>query len=119
MKEIVRQNNLFVKERLTKSEAIKLFEKMGEIYKLEIIKDIPDETVTVYRQGNFVDLCRGPHLLSTGRVRAFKLTGLAGAYWRGDENNKMLQRVYGTAFAEKHELKQHLQRIEEAKKERS
>ena len=116
MKEIVRQNNPFVKEMLTKAEAIELFEKMGEPYKLEIIKEIPDETVTVYRQGNFVDLCRGPHLLSTGRVKAFKLTSLAGAYWRGDENNKMLQRVYGTAFAEKHELKQHLQRIEEAKK---
>lgn len=116
MREIIRQNSPFIEERLTKAEAIKLFEKMGEPYKLEIIKDIPDESVTVYRQGNFADLCRGPHLLSTGRVKAFKLTGLAGAYWRGNENNKMLQRVYGTAFAEKHELKQHLQRIEEAKK---
>ncbi|MEE8423449.1 MAG: threonine--tRNA ligase [Thermodesulfobacteriota bacterium] len=116
MKEIVRQNNPFIKESLPKEEALKLFEKMGETYKLEIIKEIPDETVTVYRQGNFVDLCRGPHLLSTGRVKAFKLTSLAGAYWRGNEKNKMLQRVYATAFAEKHELKQYLQRIEEAKK---
>jgi threonyl-tRNA synthetase len=90
---------------------------MGEHYKAEIIEGIPaDEVISLYRQGEFVDLCRGPHVPSTGRIAAFKLTGVAGAYWRGDEHNEMLQRIYGTAFASEKELRQHLALLEEAKR---
>jgi threonyl-tRNA synthetase len=89
---------------------------MGEPYKVEIIESIPDEEVSIYRQGDFVDLCRGPHLFSTKGVKAFKLTHVAGAYWRGDESRKMLQRIYGTAFFDKKALKDHLNRVAEAEK---
>ncbi|WOJ98546.1 threonine--tRNA ligase [Congregibacter brevis] len=93
------------------------FEKMGESYKVEIIRDLPEgEEISLYRQGDWMDLCRGPHVPSTGKLGAFKLTKLAGAYWRGDSNNEMLQRVYGTAWANKKQLKQYLRRIEEAEK---
>jgi threonyl-tRNA synthetase len=87
-----------------------------EPYKLELLEEIPEETVSFYRDGDFVDLCRGPHMLSTGQVKHFKLLSVAGAYWRGDEKNKMLQRIYGTAFATKEALERHLQMLEEAKK---
>ncbi|MFK8041033.1 threonine--tRNA ligase [Congregibacter sp.] len=93
------------------------FEKMGESYKVEIIRDLPEgEEISLYRQGDWMDLCRGPHVPSTGKLGAFKLTKLAGAYWRGDSNNEMLQRVYGTAWGNKKQLKQYLRRIEEAEK---
>jgi threonyl-tRNA synthetase len=101
---------------LPKAEAVKLFRDMGECYKVEIIEALDTEIVSLYRQGDFVDLCRGPHLPSTSFCRAFKLTSIAGAYWRGDEKNKMLQRIYGTAFAEKKELDAYLERLEEAKR---
>ncbi len=116
MKEIVRANLPIVRQELTKEEALKLFTDSGDIYKQELINDIEDTHVSVYKQGDFIDLCRGPHLPSTGRVQAYKLTSIAGAYWRGDETKKMLQRIYGTSFPDKKELKAHLSRIEEAKK---
>jgi threonyl-tRNA synthetase len=101
---------------LSKEEAVKLFREMGESYKVEIIEALDTEKVSLYRQGDFVDLCRGPHLPSTSFCRVFKLTSIAGAYWRGDEKNKMLQRIYGTAFADKKELDAYLERLEEAKR---
>jgi threonyl-tRNA synthetase len=99
-----------------RGEAIDYFRNLGELYKVEIIEGIPDETVSLYTQGDFTDLCRGPHVPSTGRLGAFKLTRVAGAYWRGDERNEMLQRIYGTAFADAKALDEHLTLLEEAKK---
>jgi threonyl-tRNA synthetase len=117
MRALVKQNIPIRRREMTRKEALQLFSDMGETYKIELINELPeDETVSVYEQGDFIDLCRGPHLPSTGKIKAFKLTGLAGAYWRGNENNKMLQRIYGTAFPDKKALKAHLQLIEEAKK---
>jgi threonyl-tRNA synthetase len=116
MEEIAKSNLKVVREEMPKSQAIELFRKMGEDYKVAILKDIPEETVSLYRQGDWVDLCRGPHVPSTKALRAFKLTGVAGAYWRGNEKNEMLQRIYGTAWATKEALKEHLRRLEEAKK---
>ena len=105
------------RELIERDKAIQLFDSLGEHYKCEIIKDIPaDETLSLYRQGDFVDLCRGPHVPSTGKLSVFKLTKVAGAYWRGDSNNATLQRIYGTAWANKKELKAHLNRLEEAEK---
>ncbi|HKI51371.1 MAG TPA: threonine--tRNA ligase, partial [Geothermobacteraceae bacterium] len=105
-----------VREEVTSAEAIKLFRELGEDYKVELIEDLGADTVSLYRQGDFVDLCRGPHIPSTGLLKAFKLTSVAGAYWRGDEKNAMLQRLYATAFTNKKELKVYLQRLEEARK---
>ena len=116
MKEIIKADHPFKREDLPKDKALELFREMGEGYKEEIISELDATAVSVYRQSGFVDLCRGPHIPSTGWIKAFKLTGTAGAYWRGDEKNKMLQRVYGTAFFSKDELKAYLERIEEAKK---
>ena len=105
------------RELVERDKAIQLFDSLGEHYKCEIIKDIPaDEILSLYRQGDFVDLCRGPHVPSTGKLSVFKLTKVAGAYWRGDSNNATLQRIYGTAWANKKELKAHLNRLEEAEK---
>ena len=104
------------REEMPKEEAIKLFHQMGEEYKVAILTDISEETVSLYRQGNWVDLCRGPHVPSTGIIQAFKLTGVAGAYWRGDEKNEMLQRIYGTSFPSQELLREHLHLLEEAKK---
>jgi len=101
---------------LSKTEAVQFFRELGETYKVEIIEELPSDTVSVYKQGNFTDLCRGPHLPTTAWCKAFKLTSIAGAYWRGDENRKMLQRIYGTAFADKKELDAYLERLEEAKR---
>jgi threonyl-tRNA synthetase len=101
---------------MDRETALKFFQDRKEVYKVELIQDLPDEKVSLYRQGNFIDLCRGPHLPSTGWVKSFKLTGVAGAYWRGDERNPMLQRIYGTSFPSQEELQNHLQRLEEAKK---
>ncbi len=116
MAEIVKRNLPIVRKELSRDEAIGLFRERGETYKLELIAGFPDETFSVYEQGDFVDLCRGPHLRYTGKAKAFKLLSIAGAYWRGDEKNKMLQRVYGTSFLTKDELKAHLDKLEEAKK---
>ena len=101
---------------LSSAEAIRMFEAMGEPYKTELINDIGAETVSVYSQGGFADLCRGPHVPSTSRIKAFKLLSIAGAYWRGDEKNRMLQRIYGTAFVDRKELEAYLHRLEEAKR---
>ncbi len=116
MKKIVKKRFSIKREELSKEEALKLFEELNEPYKVELIKEIPEEKVSIYRQGDFVDLCRGPHLPHTGWVKAFKLLSVAGAYWRGDEHNPMLWRIYGTAFFKKEDLEEHLRRLEEAKK---
>ena len=112
------QNNYPVKRKVfSKDDAIDLFESMDETYKVEIIQEIPpEETLSAYQQDSFIDLCRGPHVSSTGRIKYFKILNSSGAYWRGDENNKMLQRIYGTVFNTKKELKEYLQMLEEAKK---
>jgi threonyl-tRNA synthetase len=116
MKAIAEQNLKFEKIDMKKDEAIHFFKEKGEIYKVELIKGLPDETVTLYKHGNFTDLCRGPHVNYTKKLKAFKLLSIAGAYWRGDEKNKMLQRIYGTAFETKDALVQYLAQIEEAAK---
>lgn len=117
MRRIVEADLPLERVEVSRAEAEALFEKLGEPYKLEILRDLPpDATITLYRHGEWVDLCRGPHIFSTGRIRAFKLTSTAGAYWRGDERNKMLSRIYGTAFFDEKALREHLARIEEAKK---
>jgi len=116
MVEIIRSDYKFEHSELTKEEAEKLFKKKGEKYKLELIKEIPDEKVSVYKDGNFVDLCRGPHIESTGQVKAFKLLSIAGAYWHGIETNPMLQRIYGTAFDTEEALSNYLSLMEEARK---
>ena len=114
MREIVAANLPFVGEEVSKTKARKLFSEQP--YKLELIDDLPDKTVTIYRQGSFVDLCRGPHVNSTGEIKAFKLTSIAGAYWRGDEKRPMLQRIYGVAFDTETELEDYLSRLAEAAK---
>ncbi len=117
MKELVKENIPIVRKVMAREEAIRFFEKMGERYKAEIIRDLPaDEVISVYEQGDFIDLCRGPHVPSTGKLKAFKLMKLAGAYWRGDARNEMLQRIYGTAWPDKKALKAYLRRLEEAEK---
>jgi threonyl-tRNA synthetase len=116
MRELAKAGMPITREVLTKEEAIRLFKDMGEDYKVELIEDLDADTVSLYRQGDFADLCRGPHLPSTSFCKAFKLTSIAGAYWRGDEKRKMLQRIYGTAFADKKTLEEYLARLEEAKR---
>lgn len=115
MREIVKANLPVTREELPRQDAIALFRQMGEDYKVEIIDSIPEDVVSLYRQGEFIDLCRGPHVPSTGHLKAFKLTSIAGAYWRGDERNEMLQRIYGTAWANAKDLDAYLKRLEEAK----
>lgn len=117
MAKIVSEDLAIERFELPREEAIKLMEEKEEPYKVELIKDLPEDAViSFYRQGEYVDLCAGPHLMSTGLVKAFKLTSSSGAYWRGDEHNKMLQRIYGTSFPKKADLDHHLEMIEEAKK---
>ena len=117
MNAIVKQNLPIERMEMSRDDAVKFFKSMGEHYKAEIIESIPtDETLSLYKQGDFVDLCRGPHVPSTSKLKAFKLMKLAGAYWRGDSNNEMLQRVYGTAWENKEDLAAHLHRLEEAEK---
>jgi threonyl-tRNA synthetase len=116
MRELAKAGLPVVREVLTKEDAIQLFKDQGEEYKVELIKDLDAATVSLYKQGDFVDLCRGPHLPSTSFCKAFKLTSIAGAYWRGDESRKMLQRIYGTAFVDKKALDEYLARLEEAKR---
>lgn len=112
---IVKENLPITREVVSKEEALAMFKEAGEIYKVELIEELPEgERITLYRQGEFVDLCAGPHLPSTGKVKAFKLQSLAGAYWRGNEKNKMLQRIYGTAFEKKTDLEEYLKLLEEA-----
>ncbi len=117
MKEIIKGDFPIERFVYSKKEALKIFKDFSEPYKVELINDLPaGSTISCYKQGDFMDLCRGPHLPSTGKVKAFKLTSVTGAYWRGDEKNKMLTRIYGTAFAKKSELEEHLLALEEAKK---
>lgn len=117
MRELAKNDHTVSRKELTRAEAIKIFEAMDESYKVEIIKDIdPSEKLTAYQQADFIDLCRGPHVPSTGKIKHFKILGSSGAYWRGDEKNKMLQRIYGTSFGSKKALKDYLHFLEEAKK---
>lgn len=116
MQEIIAANQPFIRTEISKTDAISLFKGKGQIYKVELLESIEAETVSIYEQGGFVDLCRGPHLPNTGWLKAFKLIKVAGAYWRGDEKNAMLQRIYGTAFADGKDLRRYLNLLEEAKK---
>jgi threonyl-tRNA synthetase len=118
MDEIIAQDYPFLRQEVSRKEAIALFKNKGESYKVELINDLPEDikTVSLYNQGGYVDLCRGPHIPSTGMIKAFKLLSVAGAYWRGDEKNKMLQRIYGTGFATEEALTEYLHIVEEAKK---
>jgi len=118
MHEIVSADYPFIRREMSREEAVSFFRDKGEPYKVELLNDLPADVtdVSLYSQGGFVDLCRGPHIPSTGMVRVFKLLNVAGAYWRGDEKNKMLQRIYGTGFATQEELDNYLRLIEEAKK---
>jgi threonyl-tRNA synthetase len=117
MSKLVSQNLVVKRFELSRDEAVDFFKNKGEFYKAEIIESIPqDEILSLYEQGDFVDLCRGPHVPSTGKLKAFKLMKLAGAYWRGDSNNEMLQRVYGTAWSNKQDLEEYIHRLEEAEK---
>ncbi|ARA98849.1 MULTISPECIES: threonine--tRNA ligase [Geobacillus] len=116
MRKIVKENLDVVRKEVSRDEAIRLYEKIGDHLKLELINDIPEgETISIYEQGEFFDLCRGVHVPSTGKIKEFKLLSISGAYWRGDSNNKMLQRIYGTAFFKKEDLDHYLQLLEEAK----
>ncbi len=116
IKEIIKKKLPLEREELSKEEAKKLFQELREDFKLELLNEIPDEKVSIYKQGNFVDLCKGPHVLSTGDIKAIKLLSVSGAYWKGNEKNPMLWRIYGTAFFSKEELKAYLDRLEEIKK---
>lgn len=117
MKKIVKAGIPLVRKEISREKAIKLFQEKEEPYKVELIEDLPEDAlITLYEQGDFVDLCAGPHLFDTSKIKAFKLTSCTGAYWRGDSNRKMLKRIYGTAFQKKTELDEHLEALEEAKK---
>ena len=116
MREIVKKDLPFAREEWSREQAIRWFEEHGEPFKVEILRGLDVPTVSVYKQGDFLDLCRGPHVASTGSIRAFKLLSSSGAYWRGDEKNPMLQRIYGTAWLTQEELDKHLWRLDEAKK---
>lgn len=116
MKKIIKENLPIIREEVSREKALEFFKEQGEIYKVELVEDLPEDAIiTMYKQGDFVDLCAGPHIPSTGYVKAFKLTSIAGAYWRGDEHNKVLTRIYGTAFNNKTALAEYLQALEEAK----
>ena len=116
MAEISGQALPFSHRDISRQEAIEMFREHGEKYKVELLEEIEDDTVSIYQQGSFIDLCRGPHIPDTSWVKDFKLLRVAGAYWRGDENNDVLQRIYGTVFFDKKALKKHLNDLEEAKK---
>ena len=116
MKEIIDRDLPIIRQVVSRGEAIRIFRERKEPYKVELIEDLPDAQVTLYQQGEFIDLCRGPHLSSTRKIKAFKLISVAGAYWRGDERNKMLQRIYGTAFPSSEALENHLFLLEEARR---
>lgn len=116
MRKIVTEDIPIIRKEIPRKDAIDLFSTLGEIYKVELLQELSDDIVSLYEQGDFVDLCRGPHLPSTGYIKAFKLLSIAGAYWRGDEKNKMLQRIYGVAFPDEKMLKEHMAFLEEVKK---
>jgi threonyl-tRNA synthetase len=116
MLEIIQKDYKFVRQEIDKQEAIKIFKERNEIYKLELLNEIPEEKVSIYIHNNFLDLCRGPHITSTGQLKYFKLLSISGAYWRGNEKNPQLTRIYGTAFFTKEELDNYLYQLEEAKK---
>ncbi len=116
MKELASQNNMFERSEVSKTDAIDYFTNKSDTYKLELIAGLNDGQITFYKQGNFTDLCRGPHIASTGSIKAIKLMSIAGAYWRGNENNKMLTRIYGITFPKQKELDEHIALLEEAKK---
>ncbi|MCE3239634.1 MAG: threonine--tRNA ligase [Deltaproteobacteria bacterium] len=116
MEDLARANLKVTREEMPKAQAIEMFRRMGEDYKVSIIEGITEDPVSLYRQGDWIDLCRGPHVPSTGKLKAFKITSVAGAYWRGDEKNEMLQRIYGTSWPTKPALKEYLRLVEEAKK---
>lgn len=116
MLELAKNNSPFVRKEVSKSDAIAYFTEKGDPYKLELLQDLQDGSITFYEQGNFTDLCRGPHIPHTGHIKAVKLLNTAGAYWRGNEKNKQLTRIYGVTFPKKSELDEHLERMEEAKK---
>jgi len=117
MTELAKKDQAVSRRVMPRDEAVKFFRSLGELYKAEIIAAIPDkDEISLYGQGSWVDLCRGPHVPSTGKLKAFKLTKVAGAYWRGDSRNEMLQRIYGTAWADKKQLDEYLHRLEEAEK---
>ncbi|HEY4649817.1 MAG TPA: threonine--tRNA ligase, partial [Pontibacter sp.] len=116
MLELARNKNEFKRREVSKAEAVDYFTKKGDEYKLDLIKDLEDGSITFYEQGNFTDLCRGPHIPNTGFIKAAKIMNVAGAYWRGDEKNKQLTRIYGITFPKQKELTEHLERLEEAKK---
>ena len=116
MKELAKQKLQFIRKEVSKKEAIAYFEEKGDPYKLELLSELEDGTITFYTQGNFTDLCRGPHIPDTGFIKAVKLTAIAGAYWRGDEKNKQLTRIYGITFPKQSELEDYLVKVEEAKR---
>jgi len=116
MIELARQNNPYIRKAISKAEAIAYFTEKNDPYKLDLLQGLEDGTITLYQQGNFTDLCRGPHVPNTGFIKAIKLTATAGAYWKGDEKNKMLTRIYGISFTKEKDLKEYLTLLEEAKK---
>lgn len=116
MKELAKQKNEYIRKEVSKSEAVAYFQEKGDEYKLELLEDLQDGDITFYEQGNFTDLCKGPHIPNTGKIKALKIMSLAGAYWRGDENRKQMTRLYGVSFPQNKELKEYLHLLEEAKK---
>ena len=116
MLELAKQKNEYTRKEISKADAIAYFQEKGDEYKLELLEDLEDGNITFYEQGNFVDLCRGPHIPNTGKIKAVKLMNLAGAFWRGDESRNQLTRVYGVSFPKQKELKEYLELLEEAKK---
>ena len=117
MQELAKADEKVSRRVMPRNEAVEFFKSLGEVYKAEIIAGIPEkDEISLYGQGNWIDLCRGPHVPSTGKLKAFKLTKVAGAYWRGDSRNEMLQRIYGTAWPDKKQLDEYLHRLEEAEK---
>ena len=116
MSELAKQNSEYIREEISKEDAVKYFAEKNDEYKLELLQNLEDGNMTLYKQGNFTDLCRGPHIPHTGHIKAIKLTNIAGAYWKGDEKNKQLTRVYGVTFPNAKMLEEHLLMLEEAKK---
>ena len=116
MRQLAKQSNGYERQEIAKQDAIAYFEEKGDPYKLELLEDLEDGQITFYTQGEFTDLCRGPHIPDTGRIKAVKLLNVAAAYWRGDEKNKTLTRIYGVSFPKAAMLSEHLERLEEAKK---